>query len=159
MQTDIWDFGDGNTSEDFEPDHVYGKEGIFDITLYAWSEKECTDTLAIDRYITVNADEGVLSYPNVFRWNQSGPTGGYWTEGTIDNTVFHPHFFNVVEYKLLIYSRWGELVYESDDLYKGWDGYHTNGKKATQGVYVYKALVTYISGRKEVVVGDVTFLH
>ncbi len=145
--------------EDEYPSHVYGKEGEFDILLKVWSEHECPDTSLQVKYIKITQGEGKMRFPNAFRWNGSGPTGGYWTKGTIDNSIFHPIFENVQEYKLLIYSRWGEVVYESDDLYKGWDGYLKGGKKAPQGVYVYKAWVRYIDGETEVKAGDVTFLH
>jgi len=155
----LWDFGDGNTSTESDPSYTYGQVGTFDVGLITWSEENCVDTLIIEKYINIWAGVGTITYPNVFRWNGSGPTGGYWNEGEIDNTVFHPHFINVVEYQLLIYSRWGELVYESNDLYKGWDGYVNGKRKASQGVYVYKAIVKYIDGSQEVQVGDVTFLH
>ena len=155
----LWDFGDGNTTTETDPAYVYGKVGEFDVSLYTWSQENCLDTLVIEKYINIWAGEGVIAYPNVFKWNGSGPTGGYWNEGEIDNTVFHPHFINVVEYQLLIYTRWGELIYESDDLYKGWDGYLNGKHKANQGVYAYKAIVKYIDGSQEVKIGDVTFLH
>ncbi len=155
----MWDFGDGSFSTDMNPSYVYGKEGTFDISLYVWSENFCPDTITREKYIKVIAGEGNLIFPNVFKWNGSGPTGGYWSTGEIDNTVFHPHFENVVEYKLLIYNRWGELMYTSGNLYKGWDGYVMNGKRAKQGVYVYKAWVKYIDGSTEIKAGDVTFLY
>ncbi|MGC9342959.1 MAG: PKD domain-containing protein [Bacteroidales bacterium] len=154
-----WEFGDGNSSTDLNPSHVYGAEGMFDISLYAWNEYECPDTITLERFIEVTQSEGDLIFPNAFRWNGSGPTGGYWSEGKIDNSVFHPHFENVATYSLAIYSRWGELIYESDDLYKGWDGYTKDGDLSPQGVYVFKAWVEFLDGRKEFVVGDVTFLH
>ena len=155
-----WDFGDGSSSSEKNPSHVYGKEGLFDVSLYVMSENNCPDTLTRERYIKVIAGEGNIAFPNVFRWNGSGPTGGYWSPGEIDNTVFHPFFENVEEFKLLIYNRWGELMYTSDDIYKGWDGYiMKNGERATQGVYVYKAWIKYVDGRTEVKVGDVTFLY
>jgi PKD repeat protein len=155
----MWDFGDGNLSTDQDPSHIYWQEGVFDITLLVWNEFECMDTVWNERLIEVTNREGDLLFPNAFRWNQSGPTGGYWTEGNIDNTVFHPHFENVATYHLAIYSRWGELLYESHDLHKGWDGYFNDGKLAPQGVYVFKAWVEYVDGMSEVKVGDVTFLH
>lgn len=154
-----WDFGDGEQSNDENPSHVYGREGEFDVSLYVWSENGCPDTLTLEKYIKVTAGQGEIAYPNVFRWNGSGPTGGWWTEGTIDNTIFHPYFYNVVDYELYIYSRWGELIYESHDIHKGWDGYLPSGRKANQGVYVFRAVVTYVNGKTEVVIGDVTFLH
>ena len=155
----IWDFGDGTTSRAKEPYHVYGKEGNFDVTLYVWSEDNCPDTASLDNLLKIKAGEGYIRFPNVFRWNRTGPTGGWWNEGEIDNTVFRPHFINVDKYHLIIYSRWGEQVYESDDVYKGWDGYIDGKKPAVQDAYVWKVWVTYVDGRSEVVVGDVTFLH
>ena len=155
----IWDFGDGTTSMEEEPYHIYGKAGEFNITLYVWSKDNCPDTTSLDNLLKISAGNGYIMFPNVFRWNRTGPTGGWWNEGEIDNTVFHPHFINVDEYRLIIYSRWGELVYESEELYKGWDGYIDGKKPAIQDAYVWKAWVTYVNGRSEVIIGDVTFLH
>ncbi len=154
-----WEFGDGSLSYEKDPVYVYNKEGRFDVSLCVWSQFGCPDTIVREKYVKIFAGEGQILFPNVFKWNGSGPTGGYWTPGQIDNTVFHPYFENVEEYELIIYDRWGELVYTSDDLYKGWDGYMINGGRATQGVYVYKAWVTYTDGLHEIKVGDVTFLH
>jgi len=155
----MWDFGDGSFSNEENPSYVYDKEGLFNISLYIVSPEGCPDTLMRERYISVWAGEGQIAFPNVFKWNGSGPSGGYWSPGELDNSVFHPHFENVEEYKLLIYSRWGELLYTSDDLYKGWDGYLKDGRRAPQGVYVYKAWVKYVDGLREVRAGDVTFLY
>ena len=139
--------------------HKYDAEGRYTISLTAWSENGCMDTLVQENLIWVTAGEGETKFPNVFRWNGSGPTGGYWEEGTIDNTVFHPHFKNAVELHMIIYNRWGEKLYETNQVNKGWDGYLDNSNLAIEGVYVYKAWVTYYSGEQEILSGDVTFLH
>jgi len=34
----LWDFGDGNTSNDENPAHVYKEPGIFTVSLYVWSD-------------------------------------------------------------------------------------------------------------------------
>jgi len=155
----LWDFGDGNTSTDVDASHKYDAEGRYTISLTAWSENGCMDTLVQENLIWVTAGEGETKFPNVFKWNGSGPTGGYWEEGTIDNTVFHPHFKNAVELHMIIYNRWGEKLYETNQVNKGWDGYLDNSNLAIEGVYVYKAWVTYYSGEQELLTGDVTFLH
>mgnify|MGYP001594567105 FL=1 len=142
-----------------EPYHIYGKEGAFQVTLYVWSKDNCPDTASLGNLLKVSAGDGFIMFPNVFRWNRTGPTGGWWTEGEIVTTVFHPKFINVEEYRLIIYSRWGELVYESEELYKGWDGYIDGKNPAIQDAYVWKVWVTYVNGRSEVIIGDVTFLH
>jgi len=155
----LWDLGDGNTSPDENPSHVYGAAGTYDITLYAWSEHDCPDTLIHEKMISVVAGEGSTKFPNAFVWNGSGPSGGHWTENVIDNTVFHPNLINAVELHMTIYNRWGEKLFESNEVYVGWDGYLQAGELASPGVYVYKAWVTYIDGEQKEYSGDVTFLH
>ena len=39
----IWDFGDGNTSTEFEPSHTYATAGIYNVTLSASQGVVCTD--------------------------------------------------------------------------------------------------------------------
>jgi len=155
----LWDFGDGNTSTEVNPTHTYDQEGIYTISLVAWTENDCVDTLVQENLIRVTAGEGETKFPNAFVWNGSGPTGGYWEEGTIDNTVFHPHMKNAIELRMIIFTRWGEKIFESNKVNVGWDGYLKSGVLAIEGVYVYKAWITYYSGEQEIVAGDVTFLH
>jgi gliding motility-associated-like protein len=57
-----------------------------------------------------------------------------------------------------IYSRWGELLFVSDDQNIGWDG-HFNGQLASQDVYVYKLKMKFLSGNSVVRTGDVTLLR
>ena len=103
--------------------------------------------------------EGNTVFPNAFKWNGTGPSGGNWGENAIDNTIFHPHMENAVDLHMLIYTRWGEMIWETTDKYIGWDGYLKSGELVEQGIYVYKAWVTYRDGSQEVLAGDVTFLY
>ena len=77
----------------------------------------------------------------------------------MNDNIFRPYFKNVIEYKLQIFNRWGVLVFETDDLKKGWDGYMDSANLALQGVYVWKATGKYANGEYFTKVGDVTFLH
>ena len=45
------------------------------------------------------------------------------------------------EFKMYIYDRWGELLFESDDKNYGWDGTY-KGKPVQKGVYVYLVIGT-----------------
>ncbi len=155
----LWDFGDGNTSSDVNPSHTYSAEGVYTVSLYVWSENNCPDTLVQDKMITVIAGEGSTGFPNAFIWNGSGPSGGHWSDNVIDNTVFHPQLVNAIDLKMIIFNRWGEKIFESNDVHIGWDGYLKSGELASQGVYVYKAWVSYINGEHELLTGDITFLH
>ena len=59
---------------------------------------------------------------------------------------------------MVIYSRWGEKLYETNDLTKGWDGNYL-GKPAQQGVYVYKILVTSLEDKVFQYNGTVTLVR
>ena len=155
----LWDFGDGHTSEEESPTHLFTNAGTYTITLYAWSMEECADTLVREKLVTITAGEGRSMFPTVFKWNGSGPTGGAWTPGNEDNTVFHPRVENATKLRMLVFTRLGHRVFESNELYVGWDGYIDSSVLAVQGVYIYKAWITYASGEQEVLSGDITFLH
>jgi PKD repeat protein len=155
----LWDFGDGTTSDEENPGHRFYNSGSFTITLYAWSAAQCADTMIMENLVTVLEGEGNSTFPNAFKWNGSGPTGGAWTPGSEDNTVFHPTVQNVTDLKLMIFTRTGHKIFESDQVHVGWDGYIQSSRLAEQGVYIYKAWITYSSGEQEIISGDVTFLH
>ncbi|MCD4710784.1 MAG: PKD domain-containing protein, partial [Bacteroidales bacterium] len=148
-----WDFGDGNKSYDENPSHIYKEPGTYTVSLYVWSDKDCPDTLIMEKLINVIAGEGCTEFPNAFVWNGSGPTGGHWSESGIDNTVFHPNLVNAIELRMIIYTRWGEMIWETNEVYIGWDGYLKSGELVEPGVYVYKAWVTYIDGLEELLTG------
>lgn len=110
--------------------------------------------------ITVVINEDKIRFPNAFRRNLTGPTGGYWTDNQINNFVFRPFFSDeITKYDLKIFNRWGVLIYESYDVYKGWDGYSEGGHLALQGVYVWEVDGQFSDGTYFENVGDVTFLH
>jgi PKD repeat protein len=155
----LWNFGDGTTSVEESPWHKYSAEGSYKITLRVTSKDGCIDSAMFKSPIVVNYKTGAIKFPNVFKWNGSGPTGGYWTDNQLDDNTFRPFFTNVIEYKLQIFNRWGVLLYESSELQKGWDGYFENTNLALQGVYVWKAVGRFADGTYFNKVGDVTFLH
>ncbi len=153
----LWDFGDGTTYTDEETSHLYTALGIYDVSLTAWTEHGCEATLLIPEAVEV-IGEGFIKYPSVFRPNPSGPTGGYVDQGERTNNVFYPITEGVVRYHLMIYNRWGELMFETHEINQGWDGYY-NGKLCPQGVYVFKVTLSYTNDESESITGDVTLLH
>jgi gliding motility-associated-like protein len=64
----------------------------------------------------------------------------------------------VKEYKLEIYDRWGELIFESNDVTIGWDGYF-KGKLCKSDVYIWKAKGKFYNGSSFNKAGDVTILQ
>ena len=155
----LWHWGDGTTSTEHQPWHKYENEGEYEIKLIATSINDCIDSLDFHTIITVNFNTGYIRFPNAFIWNRSGPNGGYWNEGELNNNIFRPHFENVIEYHLEIFNRWGEFIYESNNIYKGWDGYIHDDNLVPESVYVWKVTGKYVNGTRFHKTGDITFLH
>ena len=159
--TYLWEFADGQTSYEENPFHKYEAPGAYTVYLTVVSKDGCVDSTLLETPVIVDWKTGQLRIPNVFKWNEAGPTGGQWTEGVYAEMdfVFRPFFENVIEYRLQIFNRWGVMIYESNDLHKGWDGYGDDGRLAAQGVYVWKVNGRYADGKYFDMAGDVTFLH
>jgi gliding motility-associated-like protein len=148
----LWDFGDGTTSAEFEPEHIFFAEGVFDVVLIASNTEGCSDTTKLEAGVqTIRS--GQILVPNAFSPNTSGPgnSGG-------QNDMFRPILRGVTEFQMLIFNRWGELLFETTNPEAGWDGYY-QGKLCQQDVYVYKINGKYSNGEKVNKVGDIHLIR
>ncbi|HEU5289514.1 MAG TPA: PKD domain-containing protein, partial [Cyclobacteriaceae bacterium] len=68
----LWDFGDGETSTEFEPVHTYTAEGTYDIILTATSSAGCADTAMVQSAVRVQKGAQIL-LPNAFTPGRDGP--------------------------------------------------------------------------------------
>jgi gliding motility-associated-like protein len=75
------------------------------------------------------------------------------------NNVCHVSDYGVKTLNVLIVDRWGQKVFESDNIYQGWDGRTKGGTLYPQGVYVYKVDIMYINGTEKTLIGHVTLIH
>jgi PKD repeat protein len=152
----MWYFGDGITSNTFEPDHKYNKYSSYNVKLIAWSEFGCFDSV-----IVKNAFSGsgcFINFPNAFIPGSDGPVGGFYsTKSDEAARIFHPITSGVADYHLKIFSKLGILIFESNDINIGWDGY-LKGQLCNPGVYIWKVRGTYKNGEPFVKMGDVTLL-
>ena len=118
-----WDFGDGSTSQEQNPVHVFGKKGEFQIQLTISDQYGCQESLMKTFSIT-------RSYRLMV------PTG--FTPTAAENKTFLPKQKGLVKFELLIFNTWGELIFRSEDLETdGWDG-TLEGKLLDGGVYAYR---------------------
>ena len=153
----FWNFGDGNTSTDVNPQHIYTQTGVYDIMLIASTPNNCIDTFILSAAVEALSDGGI-SIPNAFTPSEGGGNGGLYNGNETNNDVFHPIIIGADEYELNIFNKWGELLFISKDVNIGWDGYYRN-ELSKQDVYVYKIQVLFIDGRAESFTGDVTLLR
>lgn len=152
----FWDFGDQSYSQIDEPIHKYSLPGVYDIILYAETAEGCKDSMQIQAAVEV-LEGGRIKVPNAFSPDTSGPNGGSIDKsGT--NDIFYPLTEGVSDYKMYIFNKWGEMLFFTDDLHTGWDGYF-NGQLCPQDVYVFKLELEYTDGSSEIKVGDVNLLR
>ena len=105
---------------------------------------EATDTVTV-------ANDCYVDIPNIFTPNGDGM-----------NDYFFPRQLlakGLTSFKLNIFNRWGQQVFESRTLDgSGWDG-KLNGEMQPEGVYIYVMDVTFRDGQKEFRKGNVTLMR
>ncbi len=140
-----WSFGDGGTSTQINPQHTYADKGEYLVTLITISPDGCRDSIAIPVEIK---PEFTLYIPNAFTPDGNGHNDYFTAKGAEIN-----------EFKMMIFNRWGELIFETDNIYQGWNGTANGGSEISQtGVYVYKINVKDFRNRNHDYTGHVTLL-
>ena len=151
-----WSFGDGDSSFVTNPIKYYKEKGDYDVLLIADNEHGCIDSVRNNINIYLRG----LLFPNAFTPNAGGSNGGLFDIENIQNDIFFPKFEGVKNYHLMIFSRWGELIFETVDVNQGWDGYYRS-KICQQDVYVWKVEVSFEDDPDKVFIykGDITLLR
>jgi gliding motility-associated-like protein len=127
-----WNFGEGGSSSEETPTHIFDieNEGTT-VLLYAYSNLGCSDTASF----YIGFDPGLVYYiPNTFTPDEDQ-----------FNQTFLPIFTSGIDpynYQLLIYNRWGEVIFESLNPEFGWDGtFGQQGNPCPVGTYTYMITV------------------
>ena len=112
-------------------------------TIYGCADTICKSTIMVEPYL--------IYVPNTFT-----------PDGDEFNNTFFPVFppnYNLAGYSMLIFNRWGELIFESQDTELGWDGTY-NGRLVQDGTYTWKIAVTDVQrGDKYSYVGHVNIIR
>lgn len=108
----------------------------------------CTnlDSVSVEVKI-VSCDEPVIFIPNAFTPNEDQ-----------NNDILFVRGNNIRELTFRVYDRWGEKVFESNDVKNGWDGTF-RGKKATPAVYVYYVEAICFDNQRFFKKGNVTLIR
>ena len=122
----LWSFGDGTTSNEFSPSHLFGDwsdsntELTSTIKLIVTNEKyRCTDTISKQ----IEIDEFVF-IPNVITPNQDSKNDFFDVGGLLGTC-----------WVLSVYDRWGSLVFQQQNYQNDWDG-----GSLSDGVYYYEII-------------------
>ena len=117
----FWNFGDGVSSTTQNTHHTYDTEGLFNVVLTVENQYGCTASDTVEVEI-----QQIILIPNVITPNGDGFNDGLGIKNNgVDN------------YEMVIYDRWGLIIFEdkSGDIY--WDGKTVAGADASAGTYFY----------------------
>jgi gliding motility-associated-like protein len=121
----IWSFGNGELSNIQSPEYTYDATGVYEVEMIGFTKYGCSDT--IYRYVEI-VPEVKFYVPEAFSPN-----------GDDINDTFLPKGENIVNrsYVMKIYNRWGEIVFETTNLYEPWKGDIKGNGLAKPGTYAY----------------------
>lgn len=102
---------------------------------------------AFDEVNLIDSCPPIVHIPNVFTPNGASP-----------NDLYRPYLEGFVAMEMRIYNRWGEKVFETQDLNGAWDGYYQS-KEAPEGVYVCLIELMGNNGFRQVHKTDITLLR
>ena len=129
-----WYFGDGSTSTEYEPEHMYNSMGPFTASLVAVNSIGCKDSVSLPPlYISGSS----IETSNVFTPNGDGI-----------NDVFKPAAEGLKSFNCTIYNTNGETIYHWNDPTQGWDGKINRGNQlASEGTYFFTMQCVGIDGK------------
>lgn len=121
----LWDFGDGNSSADENPSHLFNDAGTYMVHLEVQDINNCTDTISKKVIIL---ELTTMYVPNAFNPNGDGINDYFGPIGEGINSDY---------YEMYIYDRWGKLIFHTNDINNLWDGRSKDGRLMPQDVYTW----------------------
>ncbi|HMG14918.1 MAG TPA: gliding motility-associated C-terminal domain-containing protein [Saprospiraceae bacterium] len=122
-------------------------------TTYKTTIVDDTGCMAMDEITIFVKDKKPVYIPNAFSPNGDGYNEGFTAFGSVAARRIN---------LLRVYSRWGELVFETKNIELnqpklGWDGLF-NGKALNPGVYVYYIEINFVDNKNVLYKGDINLL-
>jgi gliding motility-associated-like protein len=140
-----WSFGDGNVSDLEAPVHEYENPGRYEVILTGVDRNGCE--------ITASTIIEVKKVVSAFMPSAFTPNGdGY-------NDVFKIGPYNLRDFQIRVFSRWGTVIYEANEPGFEWDGKDLNGQDVPEGVYVYVIRFLDINGKTTEQTGTITLIR
>jgi gliding motility-associated-like protein len=146
--TILWDFGDNQTSDEWEPIHTYDSLGWFEVILKVQNNEGCADSIAKQLLVENNL---IYYFPSSFTPDGDGLNDEFGVSGfRIDK---------IQNYQFQITNRWGEIVFYSEDVNAKWDGKTSQGNDAMPGSYLWSVRIVDELGKVTRKFGDFTLLR
>lgn len=141
-----------------------------DSVSFSWSptnELTCSDCsnpiafpyLSGDYIVTMSVDGCVykdtvfikVGPPSIYMPNAFSPNN----DGT--NDLFLPITFGSKEFMFRVFDRWGEKIFESNDIKNGWNGLY-DGKQLPPSTYIYFVYIKFLDDSEKYLKGSITLI-
>ena len=140
----LWQFGDNSTSTETNPVHLFNNSGSFNTCLEAYNSDGCPAKICKS---VLSDIVPIIGIPSAFSPNNDGSNDILYVKGAAISTL-----------DLRIWNRWGQMVFETTDIEKGWDGTFA-GQPQPIDAYAYVLIVTFIDGTGKTLKGNITLLR
>ncbi len=140
-----WDFGNGDYDNSQNTDYTYTDFGEFEAILTITDQYGCSDS---DTTIITVYELSEVLVPNIFSPN-----------GDDVNDVFSVSGGGIKTLHAQIINRWGQIIYEWNTPFGGWDGYSFAGEESPSGSYFYFVEVEYNNGDAQEFRGNVVLVR
>lgn len=148
-----WTYGDNSNVIDTiqHTTHTFPADNSqifsYPVTLYVMDDNGCWDTVT---HIVKIYPEFTFYAPNTFTPNGDGL-----------NDLFFTYAIGVKDFEILIWHRWGDLIWWSDNIYEGWDGTIKGRSSLTvqEDTYVWKVVLTDVFDKKHTYMGHVNVIR
>lgn len=140
----LWLFGDGSQSRVVSPSHLFLRTGTYKTCLIAEGYGNCSDTICknVEALIVPRIDVPTAFTPN----------------GDQVNDILYVRGAAIQSMDFTIYNRWGQEVFHTNSIEKGWDG-TCNGKPQPMEAYGFTLNATFINGETFSKQGNITLLE
>jgi gliding motility-associated-like protein len=118
--------------------------GVYEFELLTMNQFGCRDSVSISIFVNPSF---AIYFPDAFTPNENG-----------NNDRYMPKGYGISTFEIMIYDRWGNLVYKSTDITEGWDG-KFGGHPPLRDVYVYKCKIRDIKGDPHYYKGKITLIQ
>lgn len=129
-----WSFGDGNTSEDRNPVHVYDETGTYEVSLTVTDNGGLTHTFTSELTVSVTVSNEELEAPQEFALEQNYPNPFN------PNTIIKYSIPEASQVSIVVYDLLGKKVAELVNSRKSAGNYTINfdASNLTSGLYIYQ---------------------
>ena len=144
-----WFANNSKFSQIQNPDYTFGDTGYYKVKLRVSNNQICFDSS--EKIIPVFA-RTQFYFPNAFSPNGNGINDGFGLSPS--------QYYLVKNYHLEIYNRWGERIFQTNDVKEHWlVPAPQNERQPQQGVYLFKVIITDIFDVKQEISGAVEVLR